>query len=254
MSIYINSEDAAGILGVKTAIRANKILRDRGVVNQTISASADRLNSYLADDVVRVTFDRQREALARHRNDPVTYAKEIVRELRPPGPAMVKLTDGRKVLRDTGADAARAGAVRNKADLLTMLGPDANMIFGPGVLKAAAADLKSGTCRFCVAHIETPWGGIGPDLDEACKILLGQPCLRCRVDLTPAKPVRAAARRPQTAVRASGGRPVANSVRMALKYRQDAAEARARGDAADAAVAERNAHHWLQYGREHPGS
>lgn len=211
MSVYINSEDAAGILGVKTAIRANKILRDRGVVNQTVSASADRLNSYLSDDVVRVAFDRRREALARHRNDPVTFAREIIRELRPPGPATVKLTDGRTVPRDTSFSVADLAKLKgHQPDPLTMLSPDANMVFGPGVLKASAAKLKPGTCRYCVAHVETPWGGIGPDLSEACRVLLGQPCLRCRVDLTPVKrpatrTARAAPARPSPGRTAGGG-------------------------------------------------
>jgi hypothetical protein len=79
--------------------------------------------------------------------------------------------------------------------------------------------------------------------------LLGQPCLKCRVDLTPATPAK-----PSPAVRASGRPPVARSVQKAAEWRQTAAQRRAAGNAAGAEAAERNAVHWLAYGRSQQGS
>ncbi|KUM69253.1 hypothetical protein AQI84_34570 [Streptomyces griseorubiginosus] len=230
------------MLGVKSPISASRVLREWGVINQSRSGTS---NSYLAEDVVKVAFDRRRVALARHRDDPAAYAREIVAQLRPPAPPTVTLVDGRKVPRDSGADLARAGADRNP-DPLVMIGPDAAMIFGPGVLKAAAADLKPGTCRYCVAHIETPWGGIGPDLSEACRTLLGQPCLRCTVDLTPAKrpAARTASARPrtaQTAVSRSGPTPMVWWSSQAANARALAAQARRRGEQGEAAQLEQRA-------------
>jgi hypothetical protein len=245
MSVYLSSDDARGVLGVRSPISANRILQDHGVINQSRSGIA---NSYLSDDVVRVLFQRQTEALARHRNDPVTFAREIRSVLHPAPPATVTTSDGKRIALDSEAVAFSMKQPRGEAALV-MLPPDAAMVFGLGVLKAAAADLKPGLCRYCLAHIETPHGGIGPDLSEACTVLLGQPCLRCKVDLTPPKPVKR-----QAAVRASGGRPVTRSARKAAEWRQTAAQHRAAGDPAGAAVAERNAGHWIQYGREHPGS
>lgn len=243
--VYLDSVDAAGVLGVKTSIAACKILRERGV--QAVTAGGSVPNQYDAQAVVQVTFDRQREALQRHRNDPATYAKEIVGQLRPDRREdTVVLADGRKVRREPGmSDREKAELTGTKIDPMVMLSADATMIFGPGVLRAAAADLKPGICGYCVAKIETPWGGIGPDLSDACRVLLGEPCLRCRVDLTPMKA--------QAARTASASPRMANSVRKALEWRQRATQLRGQGDAAGAAVAERNAGHWLRYGRQNPG-
>ena len=125
MGIHIDSEDAAGILGVKTAIAACKILRDRGI--EAITAGGSARNRYVARDVVQVAFDRRREALARHRNDPVAYARKIMFQLRPPEPV--------------GATSDMAFETRTRAIMKDSArrDPDAAMIFGPGVIKAAAA-------------------------------------------------------------------------------------------------------------------
>src|SRR6266545_1199288 len=119
-SVYLSSEDARGVLGVKSAISASRILREHGVINQTLSGVS---NSYLSDDVVKVLFARRREALARHGNDPVTYAQKIVRQLRPPGPEMIRLTDGRTVVAMTPTTEQLMARPLNPA----YLDPDANM-------------------------------------------------------------------------------------------------------------------------------
>jgi len=238
----IDSTDAAGILGVQTAIRACKIMRDAGV--PAVTAGGRTRNTFDARDVVKVAIDRRLDALARHRNDSAAYAREIRAQLRPPAPPVTKLDGGRSW---TNPDDAAASLKQDRGEkAMVYLSPDAAMIFGPGVIKAAAADLKPGVCRFCVAHVETAWGGIGPDLSPAVRELLGDPCLRCAVDLTPAKPVTA---RPHTARTRPVAAPAAGSITAAAQWLEKAADADRRGDTAAARAARHNAQTWMTYGR-----
>ena len=240
MSVYLSSEDARGVLGVKSAITASRILREAGVINQTLSGPS---NSWLAEDVVKVRSARRLEALAARRNDPLTFAKEIVRQLRPPGPETVTLSTGEKIPVDSSAVVRDMKTPRGDA-ALRYLHADAAMIFGVGTLEAAAADLKPDVCRWCYAGARSPWGAVMPTWTEPYRVLLGSsPCLGCRVrfDDTPAKP--------QKARTASGSPRMAPSVQKATEWRQAAVRLRAAGDTAGADAAERNAQSWLMYGR-----
>lgn len=220
MGIYLNSRDAAGVLGVRTTVAAGKILRERGVLNQTRYGG---VNSYLASDVVRAATERRGEALARNGGDEVAYARAVVRRLNPPGPETVLLSDGRREVRND-AQAFEAMRAKRGADALTMLGPDPAMVFGPGVIEAAVAEVKPGTCRTCLAFALSPWGAIKPE-EATAAVLLGKPCLGCKVKMTP-RQARPAARPPRRAVAASGGFPGG----QAARYREGARIARARGD------------------------
>lgn len=231
MAVYLNTEDAAGVLGVRTTIAASKILRERGVRNQTVFGEQ---NSYTAEDVVRVVADRRAEALERHGRDEVAYARKIATAIRPPAPATVVLSDGRRVPRD---DREVFENLRRKrgTDALTMLGADPAMVFGPGVIQAAAVNLPAGTCRTCLAFALTPWGAVGPEQTTAA-VLLGKPCLGCIVKMTPKASPRPAVR---SAVVASARR--RTPAEEAQRCRAAAAGFRSRGNESAALTLEATA-------------
>jgi hypothetical protein len=223
MTVYLNTRDAAGVLGVRTAIAASKILRERGVPNQT---QYGERNSYTAADVVRVTAERRAEALGRNGGDELNYARAVARRLSPPGPAMVLLSDGRREVRNPD-EAFEAMNAKRGAAALTMLGADPAMVFGPGVVEAAVADVARGTCRTCLAFALTPWGALKPEKGTAA-VLLGKPCLGCLTKMTPRPPAARPVPTHRPAVAASARTSVPGG--EAARYREAARQFRAKGD------------------------
>jgi hypothetical protein len=229
VTLYLNSEDAAGVLGLKTSIAASALLRKWGAPQQTQTPGGR--NSWAAEDVVEVVRLRRLDALERHGGDPTAYAREIKNRIDPPRPEMVTLADGHRVVRDEREWFASLSRKKGAA-VLPMLGPDPVMIFGVGVMEAVVKKLQPGGCRTCLARALTPWGGLGPELDAATVTLLGKPCLGCVVDLTPRKPKP----RPKAAPRrsAAASRPVTASaapvVKDSARFMLGADKARAQGD------------------------
>ncbi|WP_217552037.1 hypothetical protein [Streptomyces sp. GbtcB6] len=245
MTRYLTSQEAADHLGVRSGIAANKIMGEYGCRNQTVSPTG--MATWLAADVARVVVDRYGQALRRHPEGLVTYAREVRRQLRPDPPATVTLTDGRVVLRDHRAALtdSLAQAKISPRERITSVGPDAVWIFGKAALTAAASPKVDG-CRHCLAVALTPPGVDLPGPEPEFTELLGPACeqdrkryeaARARIaSAAAARTARTApARRPQTARRTAGPVPRVYWSSQAQNARRLAADARARGKSGEAA-------------------
>ena len=111
-------------------------------------------------------------------------------------------------------------------------------MFGAHVLAAAVADVP---CRWCASNSFRPLGSDPLKISKPLEILLGGPCMKCRLDGTPPKP--------QAARTASGRTSTSNATAKASAWRQRARGLRFEGDEAGAAACEKNARAWETYAR-----
>ena len=169
-------EEAANALGitgqaVRDALRRGELARvDGGPVIRLAAASVD-------------AFAGRRRTLALSRiGDPVRYAADIVRRLRPPAPATVTLIDGRVELvpdfRTPQGSWVEASNRPGGRRALTGIMPDAFAAFGTSTLEAAAVAVEGGACRWCVAHLfSRVRGDLAPTDTAANRVLMGSaPC------------------------------------------------------------------------------
>ncbi|MGW1506002.1 hypothetical protein ACWCQW_47395 [Streptomyces mirabilis] len=243
MTHYMSSDEVAALLGIRSTTNANRAMHEAGALNQTVSPYAQA--TWLRDDVLKVVMTRYTEALRRHPEGLVTYAREVRRQLRPDPPATVTLTDGRRVLRDPRAALTNSfeQSKISPQQRVVNVGTDAVRLFGQAALTAAASPKVDG-CRHCLAVALTPVGVDLPGPEPEFRELLGPPCEKDRARYEAARArvaSAAAARTARTApVRRSAGRSAGGGPNTPVYWRSQAQnalkladQARDRGDHAE---------------------